>query len=81
MGGEGEGRSYHDTGGDCSGGDSSEEDEDLEAKAAYVSGHFSKEELKDLDEIHHDIKKCIGILPSTIAVHPHQYYISSILPL
>src|SRR6266436_1396271 len=47
-------------GGDHSGGDSSEEDEDLEAEAAYVGGHFSKEELKDLDEIHHDIKKCIG---------------------
>ncbi len=47
-------------GGDHSGGDSSEEDEDLEAEAAYVGGHFSKEELKDLDEICHDIEKCIG---------------------
>src|SRR5260221_60783 len=70
--------------GDCSGGDSSEEDEDLEAKAAcalyqdagmdlmegcepaetpgepYVGGHFSKEELKELDAICHDIKNCIG---------------------
>ena len=66
--------------GDRSGGDSSEEDEDLEAEAAcdggmdlmegcepaetlgepYVSGHFSKEELKELDLIRHDIKRCIG---------------------
>src|SRR5260370_31408503 len=66
--------------GDRSGGDSSEEDEDLEAEAAcdggtdlmegcepaemlgepYVSGHFSKEELKELDVIHHDIERCIG---------------------
>src|SRR5260221_6869551 len=66
--------------GDRSGGDSSEEDEDLEAKAAcdagmdlmegcepaetlgepYVGGHFSKEELKELDLICHDIEKCIG---------------------
>src|SRR5258706_9236719 len=66
--------------GDHSGGDSSEEDEDLEAKAAcdagpdlmegcepaetpgepYVGGHFSKEGLKELDVIHHDIERCIG---------------------
>src|SRR5260370_3354946 len=66
--------------GDCSGGDSSEEDEDVEAKAAcdggtdlmegcepaetlgepYVGGHFSKEELKELDLIRHDIERCIG---------------------
>src|SRR5260221_6459565 len=66
--------------GDHSGGDSSEEDEDLEAEAAcdagtdlmdgcdpaemlgepYVGGHFSKEELKELDLIHHDIERCIG---------------------
>src|SRR5258708_29219041 len=66
--------------GDCSGGDSSEEDEDLEAKAAcdggtdlmegcepaempgepYVGGHFSKEELKELSLINHDIARCIG---------------------
>ncbi len=78
-------------GGDCSGGDSSEEDEDLEAKAAcalfqdagmdlmegcepaetpgepYASGHFSEEELKDLDEIHHDIENCVG----NFAKHHH----------
>src|SRR5258708_1565934 len=71
-------------GGDHSGGDSSEEDEDLEAEAAcapyqdagmdlmegcepaempgkpYVSGHFSEEGLKDLDEICHDIENCVG---------------------
>ena len=66
--------------GDHSGGDSSEEDEDLEAEAAcdvgmdlmegcepaempgepYVGGHFSKEELKELDLICHDIERCIG---------------------
>src|SRR5260370_32508702 len=62
--------------GDCSGGDSSEEGEDLEAKAdcdagmdlmegcepaemlgePYVGGHFSKEELKELDAICRDIE-------------------------
>ena len=26
----------------------------------YVSGHFSKEELKELDLICHDIERCIG---------------------